>query len=192
MRIPALFIFEILKTKEYKIIAPNAWVLTTQSALMCTKMKKIAGLLCEIGYPLARRVINLLLKTEPIETGMLCERLLLRLEDGRDLLAKLRARGVIQSEELGDAPHTSLKKKYVMWRLNPDVAINHSCAYLLGVLTKLYCDLIDEENHLKEEESLGKEGAIHEKRRKTLTGRITVLNNTMVCITRKYIESHEL
>ena len=182
----------ILRTKEYSIISPTEWVLTTQSALNCMKMKKIGSLLAEIGYPLARRVINLLLKNEQLETGMLCERILMDDEDGRELLSKLHTLGIVQPEMLEDAPHTKLKKKYVIWRVSPVTAINYASAYLLGVLTKVYFDLMAEQDHLKEADSGFHKPDFIEKRRKTLNDRVTVLENTIMALTRKYIEIHEL
>jgi hypothetical protein len=150
-------------------------------------MKRIASLLSEIGFPLARRVVNLLLRTEQLETTMIVERTLLSSDECRTLLGKLNFLGVLAHEQLQDAPHTALKKKYVIWRLTPSDAVNNSSAYLLGVLTKLYYDLVEEKSHLSQLERGGSEG-----RRKTLDERIALLNNTVFSVARMYIDIHEL
>ena len=185
-------VLDILRTREYSLISPTEWILTAQNAITCAKMKKIGGLLAEIGYPLARRVINLLLKTEQLETGMLCERILMDGQSGRNLLSQLSVLGVVQSELLEDAPHTTLKKKYIVWKLNPALAVNYASAYLLGVLTKVYFDFVAEKEHLKDVDATFHKPEFIEKRRETVSERITVLDNTIMALTRKYIEIHEL
>jgi hypothetical protein len=184
-------VFEVLKSREFSILSRQEPVLTVQSALVVYKMKRIAGLLSEIGFPLARRVVNLLLRTEPLETGTIIERTLLSSQECRTLLGKLSFLGVLIQEPLEDAPHTTLKKRYVMWRLNPPVAVNNSCAYLLGVLTKLYYDLVEEQGHLSEL-SHRQTGAPSDNRKKTLDERISLLNNSIFSVTRAYIDIHEL
>jgi hypothetical protein len=184
-------VLEVLKSREFALVAKEEPVLTVQSALTAFKMRRIAGVLSEIGFPLARRVVNLLLRTEQLETSMITERTLLSSQECRTLLGKLNFLGVLAQEPLEDAPHTTLKKKYVMWKLNPLVAINNSCAYLLGVLTKLYYDLIEEQGHLSDLDS-HQGGTSQENRKKTLDERIALLNNSIFSVTRAYLEIHEL
>ena len=153
-------------------------------------MKKIAQLLSEIGYPRARRVINLLLKKESLEGRALCEMILMTSESGRELLERLKYLGILESESLQDAPHTKLRRQYIIWKLNPISSINNASSYLLGVLAKLYYDLQTEERHL-ESDSATKNQSTSEKMKK-FNEKTAILQNTMLSVTKRYIEIHEL
>ncbi|KAH0789119.1 hypothetical protein GPJ56_006974 [Histomonas meleagridis] len=182
-------IYGILRSKEYSIISQNEWVLTPALAIRNFKIKKIAQLLSEIGYPLARRVLNLLLKREHLETSMLCE--LCLLPSGQKLLEKLRFLGVLFYDQLQDAPHTKLKKHFLVWRIDFDHAIANSSGYLLGLLAKLYIDLNDELVRSKETNESYTESLV-QNHKKILNERLTILHNTIMAASRKYIEIHEL
>jgi hypothetical protein len=186
-------VLDVLRSREYSIIGAREPVVTTQAALLNCKMKRIGRLLSEIGFPLARRVVNLLLKYDQLETSMITEKTLLSSEEARTLLGKLSFLGVLVAEPLQDAPHTTLKKQYIMWKLNPGLAINNSCAYLLGVLMKLYVDLVQEQGNLKD---LGarerQQQNTPESRRKTLDERIALLNNSILDVAKTYVDIHEL
>lgn len=183
-------IFKILKAKEYSLISQNEWILTPNETLKNFKIKQIANILVEIGYPLSRRVVNILLKNEHLETTMLCELCLLSSEDGQELFEKLMFLGILMVDKLQDAPHTSLKKHYYVWRINFPVAIANSSAYLLGILTKLYIDLSNEISLSNEKYSLSE--SLLQMHKKTLNDRIKIINNTIMSVSRKYIEVHEL
>lgn len=183
-------IFDILRTPEYSIISASEDLLTPSKAMRSFKMKKIAQLLSEIGYPKARRVINLLLKKESLEGRALCETILMTSESGRELLERLKYLGILESESLQDAPHTKLRRQYIIWKLNPISSINNASSYLLGVLAKLYYDLQTEERHL-ESDSATKNQSTSEKMKK-FNEKTAILQNTMLSVTKRYIEIHEL
>lgn len=183
-------IFDILRTSEYSIISPSEDVLTPSNAMKSFKMKKIAQLLSEIGYPRARRVINLLLKKESLEGRALCETILMTSESGRELLERLKYLGILESEPLQDAPHTKLRRQYVIWKLNHSAATNNASSYLIGVIAKLYYDLQTEERNL-ESNSATKNQPINEKVKK-FNEKTEILQNTMLSVTKRYIEINEL
>lgn len=183
-------IFDILRTPEYSIISPTEDILTPSRAMRSFKMKKIAQLLSEIGYPRARRVINLLLKKESLEGRALCEMILMTSEEGRELLEKLKSLGILESEVLQDAPHTKLRRQYIIWKLNPIASINNASSYLLGVLAKLYYDLQTEEQLLDSDSAIKNQSA--SEKMKKFNEKTAILQNTMFSVTRRYIEIHEL
>jgi hypothetical protein len=186
-------VFDVLRAREYSIIGPRELVITTQAALLNCKMKRIGALLSEIGFPLARRIIDLLLRYEQLETGMISEKTLLSSDEACTLLGKLSFLGVLAADPLQDAPHTTLKKRYIMWKLNPGMAINNSCAYLLGVLTKLYLDLAEEQRTLDDLAARERQQqTTSENRRKTLDDRIALLNNSILSVAKAYVDVHEL
>lgn len=181
-------IFDILKTPEYSILNIDN-TLTPSEALKSYKMKRIAQLLSEIGYPLARRVINALLRKQCLEGSALCEMLLMSSEFGSELLERLKYLGVLMNEQLQDAPHTTLKRQYTLWKLSIDSSINNSSSYLLGVLAKLYYDLQKEQEQFMAASESG--SSIGDQSRK-FDEKTEVLQNTIFAVTRRYIEIHEL
>ena len=184
-------IFDILKSQEYSIISMNENVITPSNALKSFKMKKIAELLSEIGYPLARRVINFLLRKDSVEGNYLCESLLMTIENGRELLEKLCKLGVIEYEKLQDAPHTALRRQYTIWRLSPASAINNASAYLIGVLAGLYFELQTEKDRYQQDLSSKKKDQDNMKRKK-FDEKKSIIKNTIISVTKKYIEIQEL
>lgn len=185
-----LGIFKILKSKEYSMISQTEWVLTPGEALKNFKIKQIANILVEIGYPLAKRAVNILLRREHLETTMFCELCLLSSEDGQELFDKLMFLGVLLADKLQDAPHTSLKRHYLVWKINFPLAIANCSAYLLGILTKLYIDLSNEFSLSNEKYSLSE--SLLQAHKKILNERIKIIDNTIMSVSRKYIEIHEL
>jgi hypothetical protein len=175
-------VLDVLRSRQYSVIGAQDTTVTTEAALLNCKMRRIAELLTEIGFPLARRVIHLLLKYEQVETTMITEKTLLSAEEVGALLGKLSFLGVLAAEPLQDAPHTALKKRYIIWKLNPGLAINNACAYLLGLLTKLYEDIVTEQRDLDAEEM----------DQNPSKNRISVLKNSILSVGKAYLDIHEL
>ncbi|OHS98227.1 hypothetical protein TRFO_35429 [Tritrichomonas foetus] len=185
-------IFGILKTPEYSFISPTDDILTPSRAINIFKIKKIGHLLTEIGYPLAKRVINLLIRKESLEGNSICESILLTTERGRELLEKMYTLGILEKEALQDAPHTTLKRQYVVWKISSYSALNNASAYLIGVLAKLYADLLTEQATMEKESGAGRNQENDENRKRRFDEKTQILQNTMFSVTKRYIEIHEL
>lgn len=183
-------ILDILRTPEYSLINPTEDKIMPTQALFSFKLKRIGQLLAEIGYPYARRIINLLLKHEQMETVMLCDTILMSLEDGRQQLEKLKFLGVLDSDTLENAPHTTLRRQYILWKIDLQAAINNAASYLLGVYAKVYFDLQNEQKSL-DSLSNGPSTQTAEMKKKG-EAKLMLLNNTLDYITTRYIEIYEL
>ena len=189
-----LGVLSILASNEVCLLSSDYTYLQPRVALYIFRMKRIAALLTEIGYPLARRVMNMLLKNDQIETNKFCDMLMLPKEEALILLEKLKQLGVILCEYLEDAPHTTLKRKYGVWKINPPEAIDHAGAYLLAVLGALIFEAENEK--AQNEEILSKSedllAATELQMKKVMDNRLTILNNSMMSVIRKYIEIHQI
>ena len=189
-----LGVFSILASPEICLLSTDYAFIQPRLTLYIYRMKRIAALLSEIGYPLARRVINMLLKHDQIETNKFCDMLMMPKEDALVLLEKLKKLGIVACDYLEDAPHTTLKRKYGVWKINPTEAFNNSGAYLLAVLGAL---LFEAENEkAQNEEILSKSedllAASEMRMRKVMENRLTVLNNSLKTVIKKYIEIHQI
>ena len=189
-----LGVFSILASPEICLLSIDYTFLQPRLTLYIYRMKRIAALLSEIGYPLARRVINMLLKHDQIETNKFCDMLMMPKEDALVLLEKLKKLGIVVCDYLEDAPHTTLKRKYGVWKINPSEAFNNSGAYLLAVLGAL---LFEAENEkAQNEEILSKSEDIlassEMRMKKVMENRLTILNNSLKNVIKKYIEIHQI
>ena len=187
-------VLSILASTELCLISTDFTTLQPKITLTIFKLKRIATLLSEIGYPLARRVINMLVKNDQIETVKFCDMLMLPKEEALTLLEKFKNLGIVKCNYLEDANHTTLKRKYGVWRINQEDAINNTGSYLLAVLGALFFE--SENEKLENEEILKKTPELlassDMQRKKAMEDRLAVLNNTMVNVTRRYIELLQL
>jgi hypothetical protein len=187
-------VLSILASNELCLISPDFSILQPRISLAIFKLKRVAALLSEIGYPLARRVINMLLKNDQIETVKFCDMMMMPKEEALILLEKLKNLGIIKCCFLEDANHTTLKRKYCVWRINQEEAINNTGSYLLAVLGALFFE--SENEKLENDEILKKTPELlassDMQRRKVMEDRLTVLGNTMMNVIKRYIELWQL
>lgn len=187
-------ILSILGSPEVSLLSSDYQTMQPAMALRNFKARKVAGLLAEIGYPLARRVVNTLLRHETVEAVKLCDILLLPKEDGLALLEKLRKLGVLACDIMEDAPHTQLRRRYAVWKIDFAGCVNNASAYLLAVLGTLLFQLAAEraenEGILKRNEELM---AAHERsQRKAMESRINILQNTIMSLTLRYVQIYQI
>ncbi|EAY06638.1 hypothetical protein TVAG_322580 [Trichomonas vaginalis G3] len=184
----------ILSSPDICLFSRDFTIIQPMTAIHIFRIKRIAALLAEIGHPLARRVINMLLKNEQIETIKFCDMLMLPKQDALNLLATMQHLGVITCEELEDAPHTTLKRKYRVWKIDLVSAINNAGAYLLAVIGSLMFQVEEEKREnrsiLDSKPELSQK--IETQTSRVMSERLKILNNTIIDATKKYFEIHQL
>ena len=128
-------VLSILSSNTIKLVDGNR--VTIMNAMKLIRIRYVARLLAEIGYPEAKRVINYLIKYPNTEYKCLLESLVLDIEKGTIALKKLEFLGVLEQSRLGSAFHTSLVEPYTVWTIKYDTAIENSSSYLLGFISYL-------------------------------------------------------
>lgn len=187
-------ILSILASPEICLFSPDFTTIQPMTAIHIFRIKTIASLLTEIGHPLARRVINMLLKYEQIETVKFCDMLMLPKQEALNLLDRMQQLGVVTTEELEDASHTTLKRKYKIWKIDPVSATNNAGAYLLAVIGSLMFQYDQEKKENKSilEQNIEMLPSNQKQARKNMDERLKILNNTIIDVTGKYFRIHQL
>ena len=181
-------ILTILSSPEYSLIRSDLTLLTPLSALNNYQIKQIGRLLSEIGLPLSRRVINYLLKYQKSETIKLCDNLILSKEQGLTILEKLKTLFVLNSMLIEDAPFTKLKRKFLIWSISFETAIDKAKGYVGSFLCKLYYDYLNEEKELKNLENKFQETSNINERKKNIEEKLEVLQNTIISVSQQFFE----
>lgn len=178
-------VISILASREFSFIDTDNSCFTAEKCLSKYKMKRIGNLLSEIGYPLAKRCVNLLIRHDIIETVKFVDILLMPHENALKLLFDLKTLGVLESITINTQAHLEDNRDYVLWKFSEESAINNSSAYLLGCLGSFYFQRFQERNTNQEKQKMM---TLSDSEKKKMDQTIQVMNNTINNTLKKYLD----